>query len=545
MKTKVQPYSLVLTSLVVLTLSVTALTSVSAQAQNWRVTKSEWTPADELDYSRFVAAIGEAKELKICLTTQECIQMAPGNFLRNSDDANLKMDVDCAMLPYALRSYFAMKRGLPFSHIKTIAPALGADGLPVEVKDIRYSTNGNVVTSRKDIVSGSRSYSNALQQIRWGISSGSYRMHPDYESYDLPQDMYSVDIRKGSESDLRGIRPGTNIYDPAGHVAVVYKVGKSGRIFYIDAHPDNSLTRGSYGMKFVRSRPAAGAGFKNFRPLRVENGHALLGSNQYISDYSTVQYFGTTPGKTWGKGTFELNGQRLSYYEYVRAVMANGNTQVDPVFEMTEMMDGLCLDVQDRMHAVKESVEEGISLKAHPSKLPSNIYGTGGEWESFSTPSRDARLKVSFKELHDTILNWLALDVRGDRNLVYAGGNLKADLQATYQKAVRSCALSYTTSAGKDVRFTMNDVQDHLFDLSFSPYQCAELRWGGIGGTPASCLADPAKAQWYQAERKLRNQLERTYDVKMDYSAQDLLTGAGVNLGVERAPDVDIRRALQ
>lgn len=542
----------VLSALLVV-LSFAAFAS-AAQAQTWTVTKTAWTDQDEVDYSKFVAAIGDAKEKKLCISPLDCVLHAPGNIYKSADDAQIylgketdpdKVDIDCAYFPYLLRTYFAMKKGLPFSFIAKLIPVPDPSGQPLLQKDIRYSTFGNEPAARRDYASGSRPYNVALREIRDALSSGFYRIDPTYDSPTLPSDMYSVDIKKGSVDDIRGIRPGTNIYDPAGHVAVVYKIGKSGRIYYIDAHPGNVLTRGSYGMKFARSRPAAGAGFKNFRPIRVENGQLYVSSNRWIKDFSTTQYFGTNPvSGSWSKGSFILNGQKLIYYDYVRAVMANGNVAVDPINEMTEMMDGLCLDSQDRMDAVKSAIKDGISAKPAPLKLPYNIYGTIAEWEKYSSPSRDARLKTAFKELRDSIPKWLELQRQGSPHLIYKGSDLRSDLRATYNKMVASCRLAYTNSAGVKVPFTLNDVQDHLFDLSFSPYDCPEVRWGGIGGTPNSCWTDPSKANWWRATRKLRNQLERTYDVKMDYSAQELLSGPGASLGVETPPDIDVRKVL-
>ena len=48
--------------------------------------------------------------------------------------------------------------------------------------------------------------------------------------------------------DARSIRPGTVIYDPNGHVATIYRIESDGRIRYMDAHPDSSLTRGFYDL---------------------------------------------------------------------------------------------------------------------------------------------------------------------------------------------------------------------------------------------------------------------------------------------------------
>ena len=58
--------------------------------------------------------------------------------------------------------------------------------------------------------------------------------------------------------------------------------------------------------------------------------------------------------------------------------------------------------MQDRIQAVETGLKSGVQNKSHPDRLPENIYGTSGEWEEYSTPSRDARLKTSFLELRDT-----------------------------------------------------------------------------------------------------------------------------------------------
>lgn len=527
-------------------LLMTILFTVPAFSQTWKVTRTAWTDADEVEYSRFVQAVGTAREMGLCGTTAECIKKAPGNFLRTPEDANINVHVDCADLPYALRAYFAMKKGLPFSYVSGVSAAPHPEGKELPVRDIRYSSFGNRVSARKDIVSGSQSFNSAARNIMNTISSAMFRVHPDYDSATRPSDFYSVDIRKAKEGDIRGIRPGTIIYDPNGHVAVVYKIGKSGRIFFIDAHPDNSLTRGSYGMKFARSRPHAGAGFKNFRPLKVAGGKAVLATNREIADFSTVQFFGTRPDPagSWSKGKFQLGGEELEYYDYVRAIMADGNVTVDPLVEVTEMTDALCLDAKDRVRAVGDAVKKGLHKKAHPSRLPYNIYGTSGEWEEYSTPSRDARLKTSFKELHDNALRWLSMHSQGSSRVAYRGNNLKGDMLAAYQKVVNGCRLGYTNSVGTRVSFTLNDMVDKMWDLSFSPYHCPELRWGGIGGVNSACN-DSDKMNWYRAQQKLRNQIERTYETRMNYSASELLSGEGRRLGTDVPPPVDIRRALR
>ncbi len=219
-------------------------------------------------------------------------------------------------------------------------------------------------------------------------------------------DFYPTRIDRGS------IRPGTVIYDPAGHVAIVYKVADDGRIFYIDAHPDNSMTMGMYTSKFVRSRPAQGAGFKNFRPLTIVDakvdssgsyvgGKIIAARNTEIPYFGTEQFYGTEPDPagSWSKGKFYINGQAVDFYEYVRLTLTQGEAHIDPLKDMEQLTADICVSLKDRVAAVDTARTAGIYLKSHPDKLPMNIYGAEGEWENYATPSRDARLKVAFADL--------------------------------------------------------------------------------------------------------------------------------------------------
>ena len=151
-----------------------------------------------------------------------------------------------------------------------------------------------------------------------------------------------ISIRPRSTRNRSG--PGTVIYDPNGHLATVYRVEADGRIHYIDAHPDNSLTRGFYDLRFVRASPGMGAGFKNWRPMRLDRRHAGRGrhaspaawsswpANKDIADILDEQFFGngTRPDddRDWRDGAFTLNGETLDYYDYVRAKLAGGKLRI-------------------------------------------------------------------------------------------------------------------------------------------------------------------------------------------------------------------------
>jgi hypothetical protein len=464
------------------------------------------------------------------------------NPFARTDRPGVYFRADCADLPYFLRAYYAWKRGLPFSYIAAVSP-LG------RTRDIRYTASGNRIATRRDIVTGSTNGLDLLVTLRNSISSAMYRLHPDMEDTDL----YPVRL------DRKALRAGSVLYDPNGHIAVVYKVEEDGRVLYMDAHPDNSLTRGTYGRKFVRSSPGMGSGFKNWRPARlvggvktpegtIVGGTVAFTKNAEIPDYSTEQFFGNAErpaDRQWASGPFMLDGQAVDYYDYLRAKMGGGSLAYEPVQELRNMMRANCEDIKYRAEAVDLAIARGIQLKGQPSRLPPNIYGTEGEWEDFSTPSRDARLKTSFKELRDQIQRFVEWHAVGDRRIQYAGPDLVAALVAAYDQEAAACSITYLRSNGTPIQLGYEEIRRRMFLLSFDPYHCIERRWGAtLPAELMTCRDDSYKAQWYAAEQPLRNQIDRTYDARMDFGLAELQQGPGPGKGVAAPPDIDARGYL-
>lgn len=516
-----------------------ALAARTGGGGDYIVRSDRWTEADERDYSQWIQAIGRSG----CNTTDSCLK-GSGNSFRNSDPPSVHFYSDCAQLPYVLRAYFAWKRGLPFSYESGISPR-GA------TTDIRYSQTGNQVTGRTDVTTGSTGGYSLLHALIAAVSTASYRIHPALE-HPRESDFYSPAIRMGS------IRPGTVIYDPDGHVATVYEVQRDGRIEYMDGHPDNSVTRGTYDLRFVRATPAVGAGFKNWRPSRLEGysrggsgalvgGHVVLASNAEIPDYSEEQFYGNgsrVSDAQWANGTFTLNGEQLDYYDYVRAMLAGGTLEMHPISELNDMVDEKCTDLQDRVQAVNIAIAAGIQNRPEPPRLPRNIYGTSGDWETYSTPSRDARLKTAFKEMRDNVVRFVNMYRTGNRHLAYNGNDLVSDLLDTYDRETAKCSVTYTRTDGSRISLPFEQVRQRLFKLSFDPYQCVERRWGAMDPSELStCRDGPEKQAWYAAEQHLRNQINRTYDARMDFTLADLQAG-GPGRGVANPPDTDVRGFL-
>jgi len=512
--------------------------ATAALSSLYQIRYDRWSAADEKEYGNFIAELGASG----CATVNSCLHDARNPF-RGTDPPGTVFGSDCADLPYVLRFYFAWKRGLPFSYEGEVEPR-------GPTNDVRYTRYGNSVASRTESA-GAVGY-DILDVLRDAVSSATYRIDPDLEQ-PYEQDFYSPAIAPGS------IRPGTVIYDPNGHLATVWKIDPDGRIHYLDAHPDESVTRGFYDLRFVRSSPGMGAGFKNWRPQTLvgatkqsdgtyTGGHIELAANKDIADFSDEQFFGNgvhpADNRDWAAGSFTLNDEILDYYDYVRAKLAGGSLSFDPLKEVADMVDSNCADLGYRAQAVDLAIQAGLDKQAQPDRLPPNIYGTEGDWETYSTPSRDARLKTAFKELRDMAARFMGMNDRRDPKLAYGGQTLAADMLAVYDKHAGACHVTYTRSNGSKIIFGYEEARSRLFDMSFDPYQCVERRWGATSGYEfATCTEDADKAAWYAAEHNLRNQIDRTYDARMDFNLTELQT-PGPGKGVAAPPDTDVRGYL-
>lgn len=505
-----------------LILAILALTIQCASAGDfdWRVIH-EWSPVYEKKFSEFVNTVGESG----CRSLHSCLTSAASNpFYANRTPKSRQFYADCADLPYSLRMYFAWMEGLPFDYVKSVAQA---DPNNEPNGDVRYSKYGNRPLAFREIRAEGGTYDayRELSNLRDSVSTATYRMH-----YNEISDFYPVQLTR------KNIVPGTVAYDPSGHAAIVYSVEKDGRIKMMDAHPDNSVTRITFDEKFTRSRPAHGAGLKNWRPELNRQPTAQL------AGFSTEGF----------NRSFTLNGESVTFYDYLRAQMAGGSLQFNPVLEVKSMMTEICSNIHDREYAVNAALKAGIQNKSHPSRLPSNIYGTSGEWEDYSSPSRDARLKVAFVQLRTEAERFITMFRQKSKRVVYTPAASKyshvcanndvtcflaASMMTAYAEVASdpACTFNYQASNGRTVRLAYTDVAERLFKLSFDPYHCAELRWGASDKELASCTPDANKLAWYSAEENLRHQIERTYDTRMDFDVNGT-----AKLGVQATPDVDL-----
>lgn len=377
---------------------------VVAQTGPWRIRKTEWSAADEAGFGQFVRAIAESG----CTTTTSCMQSA-ANPYRDSDPPTLIFHADCAKWAYMLRAYYASKNGLPFSYVSRISSDSG---------DPRFSETSNGVLARTDIVDTGTPIDtvSVLKHLHDEVSSATYRMDPAIQ-VPLEQDFYSPKIQPGS------IRAGTAIYDIHGHVMLVYDVTADGSILYMDANPDQSVSRGMYGPQVPQSRAALGGGFKNFRPLKLEGaqampdgtylgGHIVLAANEAIADYALDQYRGNAAGGEGDHPQYRYNDATLNLYEYARAAMSNGQYAFNPVYELQVSMRTLCQDAIGRTRGADERVEHGVA--------------------------------ALYADLSQTVAAWRQRDLR----VVYNGMTLKDALTDAYAAQDRACVAAGAASSG-------------------------------------------------------------------------------------------------
>jgi len=502
----------------------------------WRITKTHWTAADERGFEKFVTAIGKSD----CSTSESCVRSA-ANPWRGGDPRGFDIDADCAKWPYFLRAYYAWKHGLPFSYVNAI------DGVG---DDLRYSRTSNHAVSRFDIVDHGEGINApaAIRALMRSVYSGTYRTDVRQE-HGVLSDFYAPAI--GPDS----IRPGTIIYDINGHVGIVWKVDSDGRIYYMDAHPDFSVTRSVYGAQFGQSPAWLGGGFKNWRPFKLEGahedgngnligGHMVYAENDQIGDFSLVQYDGTqsNPGHTVKDARFDYAGDELGFYEYVRAAVSGGKMDYNPVFELKETMKTLCNDLHDRAQYVDQAIAEDIEDKDHPARLPDNIYGSDDPtWESYATPSRDARIRAAFGQFYKDMANMIQLWIDRDPRVVYDGQFLKKDLMAAYEQEAADCSITYLSSDKHPVTLSFDDLVHNVYAMSFDPYDCIELRWGDPRN---SCTDGDDKMRWYRDEQRLRNETDATDGVTMNFTLADLEKHRKGS-GDDDPPPVDVKALIE
>lgn len=526
----------------------------------WTVNKDRWSDQDEINWQNFVTQIGRARQEGRCSTVDTCLASS-ANPYRDDFDVKAFHFSDCADFPMYLRAYFAFKNQLPFSFaigLKSNPPTLEQieqmdqnitrlqqavdngymQALPPEEqaklqkklddaileKDKfinqqqkpQTADNGNQANSRYSVVNSAgvaRDFFTVVRQINNQVSSGNYRMLLTPPDSVLP-DFYPTKVSR------QAIRTGTTVYNPEGHVGMVYEIKPDGLVMVMDAGINSDVKVYSFkSSDFPRSRPQHAGQFKNWRPQYVENakydkkgnivsGKTVMMPNEQILDFSLEQYFGNVDlnNSDSKQARWVVNGKNVNYYTYVEEKLAERGFAFNPVDRIAQSTTDLCNLLQSRAKAINSVVSHGINLKDHPAMLPENPYSTSGEWESYAVNSKDVNIRAGALLIMSSAKDYLSKYASGDPRISYSGDNLKRDMIKAFISKSASCQVQYTNSNNKVISMPMSVALKRLTKMSATPYFCTEKIWGATFSAEArTCNDDSLKQDWYKTTQFLRN----------------------------------------
>lgn len=432
-------------------------------APNGRQGPQEWNLAAEAFYSAWIEKLFDAPatENPSFPSLEPVLRDERRNFLHdyfgNKEESRLPATPDCADLPYYLRAYFAWKIGLPMAFRAcdrggSRPPHCGAPTI-----DDRFVRAPQPVSA----------FDGLIRSVADKVHSGSARTALTAESADF----YALPLAR------EALWPGAIYADPYGHTLMVAKwipqtAERNGLLLAVDAQPDNSVSRKRFweGTFLYAQVPNAGPGFKAFRPLRRDGGgrwrilsNAALEEEKDLPPYSEEQR-GLAPDDFYARVQRLVDPQGLAPEQAYRA-----------------MLDALAEQLQTR--AVSVATGEKY-LREHRGKviaMPTGgaIFETIGEWEDYSTPSRDLRLLIAMKVL-ERLPERIA---RYPESFVLNGRSpeeVSQAIAALHEKSVGERRFAYTRSDGSSWELSVADVfaRRAAFETGYNPNDCAEARWG-------------------------------------------------------------------
>jgi hypothetical protein len=454
----------------------------------WRA-RAAWTQGFEDLYSAWVAYLFEAPldASPSFAALHEVLRDRSRNFLFDhlgaaEDEQGVVVRPDCADLPYFLRAYFAFKMSLPFGWSRCTrgeggtAPtcsgfATSSDPFPAvdggaPVFPYWATPDRDAGASEVEVKRVGEFFRTTLADA---VQSGAGRTRADDEETDYYPIVLSAET----------LRPGTIFADPYGHVLVVAQrlpqtASSGGVLLAVDGQPDGTVARKRFwrGNFLFAVDPALGsAGFKRFRPVvrdAVGAGFHRL-RNEELRDFSaTDQYDGGVEG----------------FYDKMDDVLSP--TPLDPTQALLETVQAL--EEQVKTRAV--SVDNGRRFLASgkpAAEMPdgAKIFETTGDWEDFSTPSRDLRLLVAI----DVARALPARVARRPARYAMPSGKspdaVRAELEARLEKELGDRTFEYTRTDGSAWKLALRDVvaRGTALEMAYNPNECVEARWGAPEGS--------------------------------------------------------------
>lgn len=455
----------------------TASPTVFPRARAAWTAEAEWTRETEDLFAAWVEKLFDAppSESPSFAALHEVTQVEARNFLFDhfalDEDAalprGLRLDPDCADLPYFLRAYFAWKLRLPFA-FSSCTRGVGA------VPPRCLSHKSHAAPMEAQIADPVRRMERFLRTtLKDTAHSGTGRTRAE----DDATDYYPIEL------SAKTLRPGTIYADPYGHVLVVAKIvpqtdDAAGVLYAIDGQPDGTVARKRFwegNFLFSTAEPAMGSpGFKRFRPFSLSGTNVVYAPNAEITRDPRYADFGEN----------QYAGDATAFYDLVESALSPD--PLEPKRALLEKIQALQEQVETRVKSV-DNGEARFKRDASEIEMPDGaaIFETTGDWESFSTPSRDLRLLIAID-----VVRAFPSRVRGrpSRYALPPGTTLDAavgELEATLAAELDARSVTYTRSDGTPWSLRLSDVVSRArsLEVAYNPNDCVEHRWGAEPGS--------------------------------------------------------------
>jgi hypothetical protein len=438
--------------------------------------RTNWSRATEGLYALFVEQLfaGPPDDEQTWTNLHSLLRDPDRNLLLDhlqlGEDKQLKIEPDCADLPYSLRAYFAWKLRLPYGYRacnrggRERPPTCGEVHTPLEPRKAAEE-----VAAFSEFVN---------RGVRWSVHSATGRTAPD----DSESDLYPVALER------QALTPGTVYADPYGHVMLISKWFGQGSIhdspigvmIAAEAQPDGTIGRRRFwqgSFLFDPNTKAYGAGFKRFRPFDFDRklktltplDNAALGKQRELPRFSRAQYEITREDFYEQMDTL-INPQPLAPSEHLQNLVA-------------------ALDEAARRRVL--SVNNGEDYKkSHPGQVIAmprgyEVFETQGAWEDFATPSRDMRMLIAI----DTVSELPGRVEKHPERFALPKGTSPSQaaksLRAALDRELQGRSFQYTRSDGSAQTLTLADVvaRAAALEVAYNPNDCVEARWGAPAGS--------------------------------------------------------------
>jgi hypothetical protein len=385
--------------------------------------------------------------------------------LGEDDEDGLRLEPDCADLPYFLRAYFAWKLGLPFGYSDC---SRGDGGQPPRCTRWHSSLEPPPPASDER----ARMQIFFAQRLAWVVQSGAGRAPAGSDRTDFYPTRLSVET----------LRPGTVYADPYGHMLILaHRVPQTptagGRLLAVDAQPDGTVARKRYwrGNFLFAVDPSLGSpGFKHFRPL--------------VHDGSVVRPMTNTEiAADPGYGDYSLEQEEhgvVGFYDRVDDVLSPD--PLDPLRAFRETIDALDEQIRARIRSVANG-EDYLAAHRGTIAMPDGpaIFETTGPWEDFATPSRDLRLLIAIDVVRHFPDEVERRPARFTMPPEHTPDAVRADLATLLEAEAGSRRFTYVRSDGSPWTLTLGDVlaRAGALEVAYDPNDCVEVRWAAPAGS--------------------------------------------------------------